>query len=57
MQYLCQNGVDYFECDHKVEKKGDLCPNCQEESYDNFVNNFYGSSSPVTLKERIENEK
>jgi hypothetical protein len=54
MQYLCQNGEDYDECDEIVEVKNSVCNSCAEKAYDLYLEDFYGESSPVTQKERYE---
>jgi len=52
MQYLCQNGIDYENCEITVDKEGEVCDNCNEIAYENYLSDFYGGSQPVTLKEK-----
>jgi len=52
MQYLCQNGEDYDECEETVEIKNSVCNSCAEKAYDLYLEDFYGGSSPVTQRER-----
>jgi len=54
MQYLCQNGEDYDECDEIVEVKNSVCNSCAEKAYDLYLEDFYGGSSPITLDEQME---
>ena len=42
MQYLCQNGEDYDECEEIVEIKNSVCSDCSEKSYETYLENFYG---------------
>lgn len=53
MQYLCQNGEDYDECEETVEIKNSVCNSCAEKSYDLYLEDFYGGSSPITLDEKM----
>ena len=53
MQYLCQNGVDYDECEEIVEVKNSICNFRAEKAYDLYLEDFYGGSSPVTLDEKM----
>lgn len=54
MQYLCQNGEDYDECDEIVEVKNSVCNSCVEKAYDLYLEDFYGGSSPITLDEQMK---
>ena len=55
--YLCQNGTDYDECTNKVSYKGNYCGDCQEKSFNHFLEDFYGGSNPMTSKERQNESK
>ena len=55
MQYLCQNGEDYDECEETVEIKNSVCNSCAEKAFELYLEDFYGGSSPVTQKERDDN--
>jgi hypothetical protein len=47
----CQNGIDYDECDNKVEKPG-LCDECNEAAYDQHIENLMSGEPPLTLREQ-----
>ena len=54
MKHLCQTGIDYEECEEVVDTKGDTCSNCCEKAQESFLEDFYGGSTSITLKEKQE---
>ena len=52
-EYFCINH-EFDECWESVKSKDDMCSDCAEKAYDNYLESYYGGSSPITLKEQIE---
>ena len=50
---FCSNH-EYDECWEPVEAEDEMCSSCQEEAYERYLEDYYGGSSPVTLKEQVE---
>lgn len=61
----CLNIMDFktcFEMDIEPEEYCDICKedyelNEAEQAYENMLSDYYGSSQPVTLKEKIARSK
>ncbi len=53
----CQNGIDYDECENEREKGSEVCSECNERLAQDALNDFYGSSAPQTLREKINDKQ